>query len=413
MRAERPLRVPLQIGTSALTSLVLTSLWFVPGSILTAIPATIMWALDFPDLGDLTGYIFIPGLVCLGLTWKYLLRARGQRPSDLMLAGDGFEIHGGLHHGERIAWAELTKVALEVGKQSKSSDEDDSDLKQLCVYRADKRFELAAAADAGEQESLSELARTLEAGRGGLREYKKRKAKQEDALELVVCPACAAVVAPVDAETATCAFCQAKVPMRDDLRQKIRDARDVSRRPDADVAKLLDQPGAERLARFLAIASVFILPAWPAVIALGTFNYLNGTFTVASVVWLLLSMLACVFGVFGLARAQLVDRTALRLVALDFGAIPQGPGKPYLCRQCHAPLDPKVEEVLVRCVFCDSSNVLGIDLRRDADVARAETVSLADALARRARERARWRGVSIGGAVLVVVAVYSLSRGVG
>jgi TPR repeat protein len=104
----------------------------------------------------------------------------------------------------------------------------------------------------------------------------------------------------------------------------------------------------------------------------------------------------------------------VRLVALDFGAIPpSAAGQPYLCRRCLAPLDPKSEQALVSCVYCQSDNVLGIDLRRDAKVAREETKSLSSALQRRASERRRWRGVSLVGLVLVVAAAWSLRNGIG
>lgn len=412
MRAERPLRVPLQLGTSALTSLVLTAAYFIPGSVLVGVPATVLWLLDVGDLGDAGGYIFLPGAIVLGISWKYLLRARTQRPSDLLLTADGFELRGGPHSGERVAWSELSKVTLEAGKKSQQKEDDDSDLKQLCVYRGSKRFELAAAADSGEQRSLVELARTLEAGRGALPDYQKRTAEKDDATALLVCPSCAAAVPPADEATVVCTFCQAVVPVGDEVRKRLRDARDVAQRPDRDVARLLDQPGAGRLSALLGLGAVFMLSAWPTALVLATYNYNKGHFTAASVGWLGLSVVACVFGVFGIIRAALVDRTALRLVALDFGAIPQGAGKPYLCRRCLAPMDPKSEQVLVSCVYCGSDNVLGIDLRRDARVARAEAKSLARAMLRRAKERRRWRGVSIADAVLVVVAVYSLKHGV-
>ncbi len=417
MRAQRPLRIPLQIGTSALSSLVWTAMWFVPGSLLVGIPLTVLIALGITDIGDAAGYIFFPGLFCCGMAWKYLLRARSQRPSDLVLTPGGFEIRGGPNAGRRLAWTELTKVALETPTKKAAKEEDDSDLKQLCIYRgpnAGDRIELAAADRPSEQRSFVELARTLEAGRGALPEYQQRTAAEADATALVVCPACAAAVSPADAETVVCPYCQATVPVGAEVRQKLRDAADFARRPDAAVSKLLEQPGAGFLTGVLSVGALFMLTAWPAAFVLATLNYFAHAFTLAGALYLALFVVACVVGFFGLIRGRLVDRQALRLVALDFGAIPPtSAGKPYLCRRCLAPLPPRDEQVLMTCVYCRSDNILGIDLHRDANVAREETQSLAIALKRRTSERRRWRGVSLVGVGLLVLAGYSLRHGIG
>jgi TPR repeat protein len=57
--------------------------------------------------------------------------------------------------------------------------------------------------------------------------------------------------------------------------------------------------------------------------------------------------------------------------------------------------------------------VLGIDLHRDATVAREESQSLAAALDRRAKDRRRWRGVSLAAVVLIALSAFSLRKGVG
>lgn len=414
MRADRPLRLPLQIGTSALTSLTLSAAFFAPGSILVGVPATVLIALDITDIGDAAAYIFFPGLFVCGLAWKHLVRARAQRPSDLLLTREGFEIRGGPHHLTQLKWSELSKVTLEVPAKKQSQEEDESDLKQLCVYRGQERLQLAAADQASEQHSLTELARTLQAGRGTLPEHQKRTAAKDDATALVVCPSCAAAVGPADAPSVTCPYCQAKVPVSEDVRRKLRDSADVARRPDASVAKLLDQPGAGFLSGLLAVAAVFMLAAWPTALVLGTLEFFQNTLTLKGTGFLLLFFGACVLGFFGLLRGRLVDRQALRLVALDFGAIPPHvAGQPSLCRRCLAPLSAGAAQVLVSCVYCQTDNVLGIDLRRDARVAREETKSLTQALQRRTHERRRWRGVSLAGVALLGLSGYSLRSGLG
>jgi hypothetical protein len=204
------------------------------------------------------------------------------------------------------------------------------------------------------------------------------------------------------------------VPVGDDVRRRLRDAADVARRPDAAVAKLLDQPGAGFLSVLLSIGAVFMLTAWPVALVLAILNFFDNTLTLQGAGFLSLFVVACVVGFFGVLRGRLVDRQALRLVALDFGAIPpSAAGQPYLCRRCLAPLSPGAEQALVTCVYCQSDNILGIDLRRDAKVAREESQSLAEALKRRTSERRRWRGVSFVGAALLVLSGYSLRSGLG
>lgn len=417
MRVERPLRVPLQIGTSALSSLVLTAAFFAPGSVLVVGALTVLSYFGIDDRGEVGSYLLLPGFFVCGLAWKHLLRVRSERPSDLLLTADGFEVRGGPSSGRRIKWTEVAKVTIEQPKKKDQKSEDDSDLRQLLVCRRDsktsERILLAAADRPSEQRSLTELARMLEAGRGARPEYANRIAAKEDAIALLLCPACGAAVAPADAATVACAYCQATVTVRDEVRTRLRNAADVARRPDAAVAKLLDQPGAGFLSSIFAVATLFVLGAWPAAVALATLNYMEHAFTIKGAAYLLLFVVAGVLGCFGLLRGRLVDRQALRLVALDFGAIPPaGPDKSYLCRQCLAPLQARSEQVLVSCVYCQAENVLGIDLRRDAKVARKEASSLADALRRRASERRRWRGVSLAGIALLALAAYSLRHGV-
>jgi hypothetical protein len=68
--------------------------------------------------------------------------------------------------------------------------------------------------------------------------------------------------------------------------------------------------------------------------------------------------------------------------------------------------------VLVRCIYCDADNILGIDLRRRAATVRKDARSLEKALARRGSERARWRGVTAGSVVLLALSGYALRHGI-
>lgn len=426
MRADRPLRIPLQIGTSALHSLARASALFVPGIIGVGVPA-----LAFLYLTDIVGglgktgvYIFVviiaPGLTLLSFAWKHARRARDARPSDLVIDGHGFTVIGGPLEKRRVAWTEVASVTLETpAKPDKDGSEiDDSDLKQLCVYvernSKDERLLLAAADRAIEQRSLEELAQTLRADRGAPGETVKRTPNERDAVELLTCAHCGAVVAPSSEIAVRCTHCHQFVTIPDKMRDRLRDAEAVEARPDAIVAKLLDQPDARRVGRLLAGAAAFMLTAWPVALFLLARNYRERALTLGNTAFVFLFVVACIVGFFALIRGQLVDRQALRLVTLDFAAhAPTAPGEPFLCRSCMAPLPDHGERVLVGCLYCRSENVLGIDLRREASAARGETRSLEEALSRRATERRRWRGVTAVALAIIGLAVFSLRNGIG
>lgn len=74
-----------------------------------------------------------------------------------------------------------------------------------------------------------------------------------------------------------------------------------------------------------------------------------------------------------LARADIVTRRALRAVMNGFASRPPSrPGEPSTCRRCGAPVpEPPVGSVVSRCVHCQAANVMGTDLRADADEATA------------------------------------------
>jgi len=83
-------------------------------------------------------------------------------------------------------------------------------------------------------------------------------------------------------------------------------------------------------------------------------------------------------------------RKALRVLAERFGAVPPAkPGAAASCRQCGAPLPDESGALLVRCVYCRSQNVLGVDPRPAALRQRQERSELQAAL--RGRRRARLR----------------------
>jgi hypothetical protein len=107
-----------------------------------------------------------------------------------------------------------------------------------------------------------------------------------------------------------------------------------------------------------------------------------------------------------LLRALLVDRQALGLLTTSFGArAPRAPGAVHDCRVCGAPLPevPGTDQLLWRCIYCRSDNIVGPELAAETSVAVGERRSLRDAL--------RWRRLArpallLGMLVLVFTAAY-------
>jgi DNA-directed RNA polymerase subunit RPC12/RpoP len=418
MRAERSLRLPLQIGTSALYSLARGSLLAVPGVILFTIAvAIVLW---IGDLGDASGYLFValatPGTIISTFAYKHLKRAHAERPSDLMVTATGFAINGGPLHGKRIDWTDVSSIEIRVPE--KPSDRDKVDNSDLCIMKLTRMdatlLDLAAVERAGEKESLRELAETLSARIRHHGDDDDETPAKPPAAGVFVCSDCGVAIAPADAPTVVCPYCAHTTEVPEAMRAQIRDSDTLQHKPDRAINKLLDQPGATLVGTLFVVASAFMLLAWPLAIVLMVIEYSARSLTWPHAGLLVGFVTACVLGFYGLIRTRLVDRQALRLLAVEFAAVePATPGAPYRCQHCVAPLPAAGDaRVIVRCVYCGTDNVLGLHLGREASIAREETRSLEAAMARRKREHHRWRGVTIVALGLLVAAWFALEHGV-
>lgn len=197
------------------------------------------------------------------------------------------------------------------------------------------------------------------------------------------------------------------------LTEKVRAAQVVARRPARVVAAVLRQPRAGFVGALYGGAALFMLTAWPlALFVLGR-NLLRDTLDWAGAGFLGLFLVACLLGFFGVIRGLLVDRQALRVLLVQFAArAPAAKGQPPTCRQCDAPLPESDTRALVTCAYCAAPNVLAVDFTSLAKEVEAERQSLERALARRTRERWRWRAATFAGVVLIAVSAWALRHGV-
>jgi hypothetical protein len=150
-------------------------------------------------------------------------------------------------------------------------------------------------------------------------------------------------------------------------------------------------------------AAVPIVVAWPLAGWLIVHNAALGMLTPGRVFSIAVLPLLLTFGSFLFARGRLTDRFALHAVVVGFGARdPARPGEPYRCRQCEANLPDAMSSPVVRCVYCDKPNVLGLDVSGDAEEATKERKHLDRSFEEREKERWLWRLGTLGAAALLV-----------
>lgn len=380
--------MPLSVGAGAALSLAIAMAGVGP------IEWSLTWAYRIAAAvwtdGDYkAGLVFGIGLAVLlwfGLSkWLPHVRSlRRRQPSDIVLGANGIAIEGGVHDGLKLAWSELgrPRTADAPGK--------------LRLAARNTHYDLAEGEFADERRSIEALRAAIEATSF------EEVAPTHDGDRAFSCDNCGAPVTPIDGEMATCAYCNTPKAVAPDLRERIRAAntvRDARPRVERLVHKLMKQPGAKAARRRLIIAGALMALSWAATFALHYRQVHTADvvrFGTMSAIWLF--PYAAITGVFLVLRASLVDRFALGLLTLGHGAR-RGPGGTSLCHECAAALPPAADHVVVRCVFCKTDNVVGLDLRDTAARKGHETQSLENTLRARTRARLLW---GVGGLLLAV-----------
>ena len=230
--------------------------------------------------------------------------------------------------------------------------------------------------------------------------------------EILRCPSCGAPQVPADATTMPCAACGHVLEVPAELRQRLH-ARAVLEQTSVGrarlVRRLVDQPSARRAGHVVANCRRLMFWSQPlAFVGLMVFlshqtshapgadmTYLMRATPNDDVLsWSDLALgVAMIFAAFviawALASAYVANRSALRILADQFGAVPPAkPGGASTCRSCGAPL-PATTALLVHCVYCSTENVLGVDPRPAALRRSREKFDLTRALRRRRWARLR------------------------
>ncbi len=275
------MRLPLQLGSSALNSLWRASAAFVPAIILFGVGAVTYSQISDVDIGGVLVFIcvalpFTASLFAL----KSLRRAMRLRPSDLALDAEGFTIFGGPHDGEQVLWVDVKTGEVERCVAAPELIEDPMlGLVTLRLSRAlDEPLVLAGTDPDNDTEraSLEDVAKTLLAS--------SRKNKGDPVVKdlppsLFNCAQCRAAIAPSEAANVACPFCSASNSVPEELRAKVRDSAIAYRDPARIVSILVKQPGSNFVGGLFTITAAFMLVAWPLALAIIGFNIYREAFT--------------------------------------------------------------------------------------------------------------------------------------
>lgn len=393
MSSSKRTRLPLQIGIQALYSLAVASATLVPAGIallatlfLLILKGGILVALMFSQgwvvaLGIVIGEVtlFIRGI-------NHLRLALRTRAADVFFDDEGLAIDGGRLHGTSIRWADCKEVREEA--VDSTEDSKIARTRAIIIRTDDSRVDIAEAAEETELGSLHVLVDSVLAR---VHPDKQQPLPPEERPDLLRCPECSAPTAPADADATTCAFCSASVPIPDALREKLRATNEVlasSKVSASLLAKLLAQPSAHRAMMLSVLAGLPIAAMWLMALWFGISLYRHHGLRVSNVILLSTTAEVTIVAVYFLLRFWFVNRKALSVITLSFGAFPPArEGAPWTCRACSAPLPAARDGLLARCTYCGSDNVQGIDMRPRADGARKERATLETTFALREKER--------------------------
>lgn len=410
-------RLPLQLGTSAVAFLARGGALFVPAAILSAGAAVVFYALS--DLGKVGAAVAtaigLPVLALLAFAGNAILLAWRARPSDIVIDAGGIAIRGGPCNGLERTWGALAQPPCRFAPAVAATKDPQQELHRVILCEAAGEIELAVTDNLDEAASLQDVVQTICGARAKAEDASlpPPPPRESVARDILRCETCAAPQAPADESSVRCAYCGNSVDVPAELRERVRAGNAIAARPDEAVAALLRQPDARKVSGVFGVAAVFVLAAWPIALVIFALNVRERATSVTTTLLLVAFVLTSIAGFYAFARARLVDRIALRLVVLDFAATaPQKEASPYRCRNCSAPLPhERKNAVVAHCVYCNTNNVLGLHLHREANEARAQTESLETAVGRRDRERARLRGAGVASLVLLGVSGAFLRSG--
>lgn len=332
---------------------------------------------------------------------RLLRAALRARASDVVITPNGLRIEGGAHgwaYRDGMTWSE---IAQERWRAERREDPEGPGSRCLCTGPEDGPIVLAEAQTWEETTSLKQLAETV-ANAAAQRAGSSSARRTVAGPTMLRCDGCGGPVPGDDRPVKRCGFCGRDVAVPDGVRERIRAARTV--RVSAEVTpqlvqRVLGQPAARTTNATLAAGGVSMLALAPATVWAGGQLYRADHLTAATIVGLVLVLVALFGTLYALLSLFLGRRQAVALVALRLGATPATSADgSYTCRSCAAPLAAAATAVVVACDYCKAPNILGLDLRAEAADAEAQEQALETdlyAADMRRRRGLRWLGLAV------------------
>ena len=327
----KPVRMPLQTGATAFKTAVMIVLVF-----------GFVWAI-FP--------IFIIGLM--------VGDARKRRASDILFEKDGYRVLGGRQNRHGEAWGDIKPDTVWVQPTSELFMKVNDNPAQYIYRLTIDDLVIAESGDPDEIASLETVRRALMEGAAAARPTAAAtKPPGVPTVEVESCPQCGAPLVPGATAEVTCAYCGAKAPLPEKLRDTVQLANEADRAHahiEVSVSRTLRRGG--------AATTNWLITGFAVTAALALVGVIVTSLHGGRPAQLAILMVPLAFG----AGAQLLiaRRRALRALTLGCAAMTSlDPSHAPMCRRCRAPLPASDDplRIIVTCVYCQTKNILGLPL---------------------------------------------------
>lgn len=369
--ARAPHRQPLLIGVRAYRLLAALPAAFVVVSGAAMSLVYVSSDLPFSKAFLVVGFLFIaiaggalisPPLLIIAsaAARSSLKRAIATRACDVVITRDELVIEGGQAHGFRAPLADMVSGITESPTEVRFRRADGVTLRVPFPGESEERASLDALVDVIRATALARL---------------HGPPARREPPNVLRCHQCGAPQAPSASEAVRCPFCSAETVVPEEIAAKITALERVGRQRERDkelIGALVRQPGA-RAANVVAFAgglAMWCLAFVTSLLSLASMMLLfqtNGPPRLGGLGFVLIGLGLLLIAPVGRALA---GRRALHTLTLGFSAAPpERAGGPAGCRECSGPLpEPREDEWLSQCIYCDADNVRIADVSVHADI---------------------------------------------
>ena len=181
----------------------------------------------------------------------------------------------------------------------------------------------------------------------------------------LLCVNCNAPLVVIDAPSLVCRFCSAVNVLPDVYREELRLARnlDSATRDAAEQWRRLADIKVPRWQLMWAVIAPFVLMAGSLVILLvaAVFRLVSGHALPGLLGGVWLTLIPAQLLAANVAMKNVLVTGAANVGAAFAASPPSAPGEPPNCRQCGAPLSVQPDDILVRCIYCETESIVQLD----------------------------------------------------